>query len=152
MLVTEVSRQVRASVDSVWSTLAAVGAYPGKVGSYRRVEFLTAETEGLGASWRQTREVFGREHSQVMRVVEWRRPNTLAMEAHEPGARYRTRYRLEAKDAGTSVTVRFEVEPTNVLARLFQRLAGARVIESTRTAMERDLADLARAAEAGEAG
>jgi len=53
---------------------------------------------------------------------------------------------VEALDGATQVTVQFEVESTNVLGSLVQRLFGRRLMASTRTAMERDLADIASAA------
>lgn len=147
MIGTEVGRRVAAPIEVVWSTIAAFGAYPGSVRSYVGVEYLTTQTGGLEASWRQTRTVFGREHSQVLRIVAWDRPHRLETVAHESGAGYRTTYQLAALDGATQVTVRFEVEATNVLGSLVQRLFGRRLMASTREAMERDLEDLGAAAE-----
>lgn len=147
MIGTEVGRHVAAPVDRVWSVIADFGSYPGIVRSYVSVEYLTTQTGGLEASWRQTRTVFGREHAQVLRIVGWNPPNRLDAVAHESGARYATSYRLEALDGATHVTVRFEVEATNVLGSLVQRLFGRRLMTSTREAMERDIEDLGAAAE-----
>ena len=147
MIGTEVRRRVAAPIEVVWSTIAAIGAYPGIVGSYVSVEDLTPETSGLGASLRQTRTVFGREHVQVLRIVAWNPPNRLDTVASESGAHYATSYQLEALDGATEVTVRFEVEATNVIGSLVQRLLGQRLMASTREAIERDLEDLGTAAE-----
>lgn len=147
MIGTEVDRHVAAPIDLVWSVIADVGAYPGRVRSYVDVAFLTPRRSGVEASWRQTRTVFGREHAQVLRIVGWNPPNRLDTVAHESGAQYTTSYRLEALDGATRVTVRFEVEPTNALGSLVQRLFGRRLMVSTREAMERDIEDLSAAAE-----
>lgn len=152
MIWTEVGRRVAAPIQVVWSTIEAFGAYPGIVRSYVSVEHLTTRTSGLEASWRQTRTVFGREHAQVLRIVGWNPPRRLETVARESGARYTTTYRLEALDGATQVTVRFEVEATNVLGSLVQRLFGRRLMGSTRGAMERDLEDVALAAERSASG
>ncbi len=101
----------------------------------------------VGASWRQTRTVFGREHAQVLRIVVWSPPHRLETVARGSGARYTTTYRLEALDDATQITMRFEVVATNVLGSLVQRLFGRRLMASTRKAMEHDLEDIASAAE-----
>jgi hypothetical protein len=147
MIGTEVGRQVGAPIEVVWSTIADVGAYPDRVRSYVAVDFLTTQTGGVDAAWRQTRTVFGREHAQVLRVVRWDPPSRLETVALESGARYRTSYQLEALGGGTRVTVRFEVVATNPLGSLVQRLFGHRLMASTRAAMERDIEDLCAAAE-----
>lgn len=147
MIQAEVGRSVAAPIEVVWSKIAAFGAYPGIVGSYVSVEYLTPQTSGLDARWRQTRTVFGREHAQVLRIVAWSPPNRLETVAQESGAHYSTIYQLEAFDQATRVTVRFEVRATNLIGLLVQRLFGRRLMASTREAMQRDLEDVASAAE-----
>jgi hypothetical protein len=150
MIATEVTRRIAAPLDVVWSTITDVGRYPERVRSYVHVEYLTPERSGVGASWRQTRTVFGREHSQQLRIVGWEPPGYLKTAARESGAVYTTRYRLTDANGSTEVTVLFEVSATNVIGAIIQRLLGARLLGSTREAMERDLADLATAAEASD--
>ncbi len=147
MLTAEVRRRTAALIEVVWSTISAVGEYPGRVSSYVRVEYQTPERGGIGTKWRQTRSVFGREHAQVLNVVGWEPPVYLETKAKESGAEYTTIYRLTEADGSTEVSVRFEVEATSVIGAVFQRLMGGRLMASTREAMERDLADLTAAAE-----
>ena len=133
------------SPEVAWDVITAIAAYPDRVGSYVSVEPLTAVPLRLGSSWRQTRTVFGRSHSQVLEVSEWDPPRAMTTTASESGARYVMRHRLERDGDGTLIEVRFGAEPTNLLAALVQRLMGRRLIASTREAMQRDLADLLRA-------
>lgn len=147
MIATEVRRSVAAPIDVVWATITDLGGYPGRVRSYLRVEYISAERSGVGASWRQIRSVFGREHAQVLRIVGWEPPRSLITTAHESGADYTTVCRLADADGSTDVTLRFEVAATSALGAVVQRFLGSRLMASTREAMERDLADLAAAAE-----
>jgi hypothetical protein len=78
------------------------------------VIFLTEDKAGVGMKWRQVRTVFGRPHSRVMRIDVWDQPNELVTSAAESGARYVLSYRLEPRRR--------------------------KPIQSTRAAMERDLA------------
>lgn len=139
---TTVTRRVEMPPKQLWGSLTAIRDYPAHIGSYVSVEFLTDGETRVGTRWRQVRTVFGRQHAQVMRVDVWDPPHELATSATESGARYTVRYRLEPSDGGTSLEMRFGVEATNAVAKLFQGLFGRRALESTRAAMERDLDEL----------
>lgn len=136
------------SPEKAWETIVAVERYPGVVGSYVSVEPITSDTRRVGTRWRQTRTVFGRRHAQVLEITEWDPPRAMTTTAVESGAIYTTRHRLDGGQDGTSIEVRFGVRSSNALATLFQRLLGARMLKSTESAMQRDLADLIVAMEA----
>ncbi len=74
MITIEVERRVIAPVDAAWATVSAIDRYPGVVASYVCVEYLTAQSAGVGTRWRQTRRVFDREHAQELSVVAWEPP------------------------------------------------------------------------------
>ena len=133
-------------LEQAWAVLAAVERYPDRVDSYESVEFEGEQREGVGARWRQTRTVFGRSHRQTMEVTGWEAPRELVLVAKEAGARYETRYQLEAVDGGTGVTMTFLVRATNPLAWLFVQTIGRRMLRGTGEAMAGDLVDLASAA------
>ena len=102
VLAIEVERRVGAPVDAVWATVSAIDRYPEVVTSYVRLEYLTAQTAGVGTRWRQTRRVFGREHAQELSVVAWEPPAHLVTVAREAGATYRTTWRLVPDGEGTT--------------------------------------------------
>jgi uncharacterized protein YndB with AHSA1/START domain len=139
---TTVTRQVAAGPELLWSILTDFRSYPDRISSYVSLEFLTETESGVGARWRQVRTVFGSSHAQVMQIDIWVPPRELVTRANESGARYTVARILEPLDAGTSLEVRFVVEATNPVARLFQRIMGRRLLASTQAAMERDLDDL----------
>jgi hypothetical protein len=69
MIETAADHRVAAPIEAAWATITDVGAYPGIVRSDDGVEFRTIQTRGVGATWRQTRTVWGWEHARVLQVV-----------------------------------------------------------------------------------
>ena len=71
------------------------------------------------------------------------------MTAAEAGATYLTRYSLgESQDAETTErSASFEVQPNNLFSKAFAKLAGSKLLGSTREAMQNELSDLANAEE-----
>lgn len=137
-----VEREVVRARDEVWETLTDFAAYPQRMGTYESLEFLGPDRTGAGTRWRQVRTVYGRSHAQVLEVIRWEEPSLLELRAREAGAIYTTTYELTPTGDGTRVQMRFQVEGSNMLARAFQRLFGARLMRSVAKGMDRDLREL----------
>jgi carbon monoxide dehydrogenase subunit G len=99
----------------------------------------------LGARWRETREVMGRLDSAEMEVTEYEKNQSFTITHRKGGprgaARIDTRFTFEPSDAGTKVTVEFELDspgmPPGFLAPLGWIIAG-----KVRDVLSHDIADL----------
>jgi hypothetical protein len=101
----------------VWNTLAAFGRYPDWIDSYDSTDFLTVDKAGLRVKWRQA--VFGRSHSQGMRIDAWNQPYDSSQ------ARLRVAQGTwcpidSSRGTGEQPSMRFAVQATNVVTKLFQ--------------------------------
>ena len=139
------------SVGETWQTIADIERYPDRTSSYTEINPITDHLGGLGARWRQTRTVWGRNHTQTMEVVEWEPTTSMALRAAEAGTEYETRYLLTPVDGGTKVEAIFSVTPTNLYGRAVARLMGKKLMASSREALAQILAELSASSSPPEA-
>jgi len=129
-------------VEETWETIADIESYPKRTSSYTEINPVTSHLGGLGARWKQTRTVWGRDHTQTMEVVEWEPTTLMAIRAAEAGTEYETRYLFSPVDGGTTVTAIFTATPTNLYGRAVVRLMGKKLMASSREALALILAEL----------
>jgi hypothetical protein len=130
------------SVGETWETIADIESYPNRTSSYTEINPLTDHLGGLGARWKQTRTVWGRNHTQTMEVVEWEPTASMALRATEAGAEYETRYLFTPVDGGTKVMAIFTVAPVSLYGRAVVGLMGKKLMASSREALAEILAEL----------
>ncbi|MER7110595.1 SRPBCC family protein [Streptomyces sp. NPDC000229] len=143
--VVTVERRIAAPRDRVWETLTDLHGLPGTLSGVTRVEVLTEGPFQAGARWIETRRMFGREAVEEMRVTACQAPSRYVVEAESRGATYVSEFTVrEAGPGETTVRMAFSARPPRgLLGRLLGGL-GRRVVAK---AVERDLADVARAVE-----
>ncbi|WP_416061539.1 SRPBCC family protein [Rhodococcus indonesiensis] len=147
----ELSRSVDAPSDRVWRVLTSVDSAPQVLSGVDSVERLAGVGYEVGTRWRETRRMFGRAATEEMTVTAVEPGRHTVVEAESGGVRYRTEFDVAPDRAGTMLTVRFSADddrPGRIRRALTALLAplGMRV---TRTALRRDLDDIAAAARAG---
>lgn len=145
---TDCSVLVDAPPERVFELATDFAGAPGRIRGISRVEMLTDGPVGVGTRFRETRTMFGREASETMDVAEFDPPRSYALVCESHGARYRSVFRFVPEGGGTRVEMAFQVKPMSLAARLMSLMAPM-MVKMVRKEMERDLADLKRAAEAG---
>lgn len=144
-----VSRTVAAPVETVWDVATDLEAMPGTMSAIARVEVLTGgDPFDVGTRWRETRVMMRREATEEMTVTHAERPSSYTVEADNHGVHYVSTFTFAPLDAvRTEVTLTFSGEPTkpqNPLARAMGRFG----LKMVKRELEKDLTDLAAAAEA----
>lgn len=129
-------------VEETWETIADIESYPNRTSSYTEISPLTSDLRGLGARWKQTRTVWGRNHTQTMEVVEWEPTTSMTLRAAEAGTQYETRYLFSPADGGSKVTAIFTARPTNLYGRAVVRFMGKKLMASSGEALAQILAEL----------
>ncbi len=145
-----VTRETAASPERVWSIVTAIEQAPSVISGITSVERLDEGTGfGVGTRWREVRRMFGKQATEEMVVTEVDAGRSYVTEARSHGARYRTVVSVEPSSAGGSrIAITFGAEPERAVARVVAATLGRLFERATRTALERDAADIARAAEA----
>jgi hypothetical protein len=147
-----VTRIVKAPAARVFRIIADIPNWPKIVTAIESTDVLSGEPVGVGTHFRETRRMFGRLASEDMHVAALESPTRLLLTAESNGAHYLTEHLVEAINGSTAkMTLRFKAIPETTMARLMSRLMGF-MIPKLRRMLERDMGDIAAAAERGDEG
>ena len=143
------SRSIKAPAETVWALMTDLETFPETVGGIEGVERLDEGTGfGLGTTWRETRTMFGRTATEDMWVTEFDPGRSYVVEANSHGTEYRTAQRIEPDGDGSLLTMTFSGTATGTMAKIMSATVGLLFANATKKAFEKDLADIAAAAEA----
>ncbi len=143
-----VSRSILAPLETVWEIATDLRSLPETISAITEVEMLEGgDPLDIGARWRETRLMMRREATEEMEVTAIAPQRGYTVEANNNGVRYKTIFALTPAGSGrTEVTMTFEGTPERP-RNIIQRVLGTLGLRVVRRALERDLADLADAAE-----
>ena len=146
----EVRRRVAAPVERLWAVATDPAGAPAVMSGIDSVEVLTPGPFGVGTRWRETRTMMGRSATEEMTVTAVEPQRGYTVEAASSGVRYVSTFGCApAPDGGTDVRMTFGGTPSSAVTRVFAAVTGPLVRRSVTKALDRDLADLAAAAERG---
>lgn len=118
MVTLSVVRHARAPVERTFRHATDLRRVPEFIPAIRSLEVLTEGPIGVGTRFRETRVVFGREHTEEMEVTEFDAPRSYAVGCESCGCLYSSRFDFRAKDGGTEIEMTFEATPRTLFARV----------------------------------
>lgn len=146
----EVDREVRAPPKVAWDVLTDLDAAVKRIDAITSIERLGGPRFGVGTRWRETRTMFGREATEEMEVTAVEEGRSYTVEAHSSGTDYESEVGVEP-DGENGETSRlytsFTAQPQTAVAKLMSMTVARLLRGSVRKALERDLDDIATAAE-----
>jgi len=142
-------RSIAAPPEAVWRILTDLEAAPAILSGVTRVERLAGIGYGIGTRWRETRTMMGREETEEMEVVGIDEGRSTMIAAEARGMAYRTEFTLEPTPEGTLLRMRFggSLQSPSWVQRVAAKLTARLGMAVTRKMMQRDLDDIAAAAE-----
>ena len=144
-----VTKHVAVTPEQVWAIVTDVAHYDQVIKGISVVQKLDDGAEfGIGTTWRETRKMYGKEATEEMVVTAVNPGVSYAVNAASHGAVYTSVISLAANGTGTDLTMTFGAEPTNPVSALFAKTIGKAFEGATKKALEQDLDDIARAAQA----
>jgi carbon monoxide dehydrogenase subunit G len=146
----EVSREVAASRDRIWSTVTDLEAAPTTLSGVDRVERLDGgDGFGVGTRWRETRTMFGRQATEEMEVTAVDPPSGYTVVAEHGSTTYTSVIGIEERGPGRcELRMTFGAVTTGTVGRVLAATLGRAAAGATRKALRRDLDDIATRAEA----
>lgn len=144
------TRVVHASPVRVWAVLTDLDRAPEVLGGVTRVERMTDGPYAVGTRWRETRRMMGRETTEEMWVTENDPLRRTVVAASAKGTDYRTEFQLTPEGEGDTVlryTFRAETSNPSTAQKVLWKVLGGLGRRATAKAMEKDLDDIAAAAE-----
>ncbi|MBN2657339.1 MAG: SRPBCC family protein [Spirochaetales bacterium] len=143
----ELSTKISAPKEKVWSVIADIENSIHTISGIRKIEILEKGTPLIGLKWRETREMFGKEATEIMWIEEAEENRFYKVKAESHGSKYFTDFYLEELPEGTLLTLKFSAEIISFGARLVNFLMGWMFKSSTIKAFEADLQDIKKAVE-----
>ena len=144
-----VSHEVVADAESVWTIITDLEAFERTISAIEKVERLDdGDGFGVGTRWRETRKMFGRIATEEMEVTSIEPGRSYVTEADSHGAHYLSTMTVQASGSGTRLSTTFGAEPHGAVTKVLAATVGRLFERATRKALEKDLAEIANAAEA----
>ena len=130
-----VTRRIDAPVQVVFRTVAQVEQFSQAVPGILRVEFLSEVKSGVGARFRETRMMMGREASTELEVTEYVENEHVRIVSEAGGALWDTVFTVVPDGEGTALRMVMDAQPRSMSARMTLPL----IIGTVRKAIEQDL-------------
>ena len=130
-----VTRSIEAPVDVVFRTIAQVEQFSQAVPGILRVEFLSEVKSGVGARFRETRMMMGREASTELEVTEYVENERVRIVSEAGGALWDTVFTVARDGKGTELKMVMEARPQTLSARMTVPL----IIGTVQKAVEQDM-------------
>lgn len=144
-----VSQETTADTATVWSIYTSMDRWVEVIGAISSVERLDdGDGFGLGTKWRETRTMFGKQATEVMEVTEFDDGIRYLTAAESHGSKYFSEMRVDPSGVGSTLSMSFRGEPQTAMTKIVTTAFGWLFMRTTRKAVAKDLADIARAAEA----
>ena len=130
-----VTRRIDAAADAVFRTVAHIEQFSQAVPHILRVEFLSEVKSGVGARFRETRMMMGREASTELEVTEYVENEHVRIVSEAGGALWDTVFTVVPDGEGTALRMVMDAQPRSMSARMTLPL----IIGTVRKAIEQDL-------------
>ncbi len=130
-----VTRRIDAPADVVFRTVADVEQFSQAVPGILRVEFLTDVKSGVGARFRETRMMMGREASTELEVTEYAENEHVRLVSEAGGTLWDTVFTTVSDGEGTALKMVMDAQPQSASARTMLPL----IIGVVRKAVEQDM-------------
>lgn len=144
-----IEREVAAPAADVWAVMTDLERSPEIISGIDAIERLDGGGDfRVGTSWRETRTLMGRQVTEEMQVTAVDPGRAYTVEADSRGAHYRSVLGVEPMGSGRCrVFMTFDGQPGSTLGKVMAATVGRLFEGATRKALEKDLADIAAAAE-----
>ena len=130
-----VTRRIDAPVEVVFGIVAHVDQFSQAVPGILRVEFLSEVKSGVGARFRETRTMMGREASTELEVTEYVENERVRIVSEAGGTLWDTVFTTVPDGEGTALKMVMDARPRSMSARMTLPL----IISTVRKAIEEDL-------------
>lgn len=139
---------VDAPQEDTFETFTNLDRSPEILSDVVRVEVLDEGSIGAGTRFRETRKMFGKEHSETLQFSEFDPGSGYTLSCTSCGCEFTSRFRFSSEGEGTRVQMDMESRPVTLFARIVTPITGFMMRGSMRKAIEKDLFELKQAAEA----
>jgi len=122
---------------------------PEFLSGVERTEVVTDGPVAKGTTWRETRVMFGKEHTETLEVADFNPPKSLRIGCDSCGVIWDSEFRFTPEKGGTRVDLVMEGKAQTFWARVMGAVMMPMMARSIKKAIEQDLADIKCVCEGG---
>jgi len=144
------NQPIAAPIERVFALATDLPRAAEHIDGIDTIEMLTPGPVGLGTRWRETRGKMGTEELEITRFVppqDGSGSASYTSECDSCGCHFTATFRFESTSQGTDTELQMTAQPQTMMAKIMSPLSSL-MMGAARKAMEQDLLDLKRVAEA----
>lgn len=141
------SMRIDAPVDRVFTIAADIPNAAGRISGITKVELETDGPIGKGTRFRETRVMFGKEHTETLEITEFDPPRSYSVGCDSCGVLWDSRFTFTPEAGGTRVDLVMKSTPRTLMAKVMGALTAPMMRKTMDKCINSDLADLKRACE-----
>jgi uncharacterized protein YndB with AHSA1/START domain len=138
-----VSRQFPQPAELVFAAMTNFHDAADNITAITSMEVIADGEIGEGTIIRETRKMFGREHTESMTITDWQPPRHYVTECGSCGAHYRTKVSCSPLPDGTEVSLTMTITPQTFMARVMGAVMSPLMKGQIHKAFMQDLDDVA---------
>ena len=143
-----VSVDIDGTKNQIWERISDIENSVEMISGIKKIEVLERPDDGfIGFKWRETREMFGKEATEVMWITEAVENSFYQTRAESRGAIYISRLSIEETSTGCTLTMEFDGKPQTFGSKIMYGLTGFIFKSATVKALKQDLDDIKTAVE-----
>lgn len=145
------SVHVNAPQDRVFQVASDIPNAANTIEGITNIEMLTEGPVGVGTAWKETRVMFGKEHSETMEITGFDPPRGYTVGSESCGALWSSTFVFTPENGGTRVDFDFLTKPLTIWSRIMAFIMTPLMRGMMKKCVDADLRDLKAACENGAA-
>lgn len=144
---------INAPRDRVFEVASDIQNAAARIPDITRIQMLDEGPIRVGSRWRETRKMWGKEHTETLEIAELRAPEFYAVKAHSCGTDYDTAFEFRSDSPNSTVmTFTFQGTPRTLAARVMGAVMAPLMKGTMRKCLRSDLESVKRACEGANNG
>lgn len=134
---------IKAPKEKVWAAITNISQAEQMISGILKVEVLEQPEEGLvGLKWQETREMFGKEATEIMWITKAVENEYYATRAESHGSIYKSKLMLTEAMDQTRLTMEFDAKAQTLVAKVMSFLMAPMIQGSIKKLLQQDLEDI----------
>lgn len=129
-------RLIDAPLELVFGVISNPEQFARAVPQVQKVEFLTDHHSGVGTRFRETRGSEGREQTIELEIKERALNDRIRIVSEAGGAVWDTLFTVRQTGAGVELSMRMDVQPKNIFARMMNSMIHGLVVKGVEADMD----------------
>lgn len=118
-----VTHRIAAPVAATYEAFADIPNCAGRIPAITRIEMLDEGPVRVGSRWRETRVMYGKEHTETLEITGMEPGRSIRVGCTSCGCRYETEFRFATDGDGTLVELHCDAKALTLGAKLMTPLS-----------------------------